>query len=59
MYFGVSIRQGSIVFKFLALKSEKLLLTRGFLKQHLSQKQNSYLQRGHLREVVAYKKWLL
>ena len=34
-------------------------LTREFLKQYLNEKQNCYFQSGHLREVVAYKKWSL
>ena len=32
---------------------------REFLKQYLTEKQNSYLQSGRLREVVTYEKWSL
>ena len=32
---------------------------REFLKQYLTEKQNSYLESGCLQEVVAYDKWLL
>ena len=32
---------------------KKWLLTREFLKQYLTEKQNGYLQSGHLWEVVA------
>ena len=34
-------------------KFEQWLLTREFLKQYLTEKQNGYLQSGRLREVVA------
>ena len=40
-----------------AKKFEKWSLTREFLKQYLTGKQNGCLQSGRLREVVAYKKW--
>ena len=40
-------------------KFEEWSLTREFLKQHLTEKQNSYLQSGRFREVVAYEKWSL
>ena len=40
-------------------KFEQWLLTRGFLKQHLTEKQNGYLQSGRLLEVVASEKWSL
>ena len=40
-------------------KLEQWLLTREFVKQHLTEKQNGYLQCGRLREVVAYEKWSL
>ena len=40
-------------------KFERWSLTRQFLKQHLTEKQNGYLQRGCLWEVVAYENWLL
>ena len=40
-------------------KFEQWLLTREFLKQYLTEKQNSYLQSGCLREVVAHEKWSL
>ena len=32
---------------------------REFLKQHLTEKQNGYLQSGLSRKVIAYEKWLL
>ena len=35
-------------------KFEQRPLTREFLKQYLTEKQNGYLQSGHLREVVAH-----
>ena len=38
---------------------EQWSLTRGSLKQYLTEKQNGYLQSGRLREVVAYEKWSL
>ena len=38
-------------------KFEQWSLTREFLKQYLTEKQNSYLQSGCLREVVAHEKW--
>ena len=38
---------------------EQWPLTKEFLKQYLTEKQNNYLQSGRLREVVAYKKWSL
>ena len=38
-------------------KFELWSLTREFLKQYLTEKQNGYFQSGHLREVVAYEKW--
>ena len=34
-------------------------LSRSFLKQHLTETQNGYLQSGRLREVAAYEKWSL
>ena len=34
-------------------------LTRGLLKQYLTEKQNGCLRGGRLREVVAYEKWSL
>ena len=34
-------------------------LTREFLKQYLTEKQNGYFQSGRLREVVAYEQWSL
>ena len=37
-------------------KFEQCLLTKEFLKQYLTEKQNSYLQSGHLQEVIAYEK---
>ena len=40
-------------------KFDKLSLTREFLKQYLTEKQNGYLQSSRLREVVAYEKWSL
>ena len=40
-------------------KFEQWSLTRVFLKQYLTTKQNGYLQSGRLREVVAYEKWSL
>ena len=42
-------------------KFELWSLKREFLikKQYLTEKQNGYLQSGHLREVVAYEKWSL
>ena len=40
-------------------KFEQWSLTREFLKQYLTEKQNGYLQSGRLREVVAYEKWSL
>ena len=30
---------------------------REFLKQHLTEKQNGYLQSGRLQEVFAYERW--
>ena len=39
------------------MKSRQWSLTREFLKQYLTEKQNSYLQSGRLREVVVYEKW--
>ena len=38
---------------------EQWSLTREFLKQYLTEKENGYFQSGHLREVVAYEKWSL
>ena len=35
-------------------KSEQWLLTREFLKQYLTEKQNGYFQSGRLWEVVAF-----
>ena len=32
---------------------------RELLEQYLTEKQNGYLQSGHVRPVVAYKKWWL
>ena len=40
-------------------KFEKWSLTREFLKQYLTEKQNSCLQSGCLWEVVAHEKWSL
>ena len=40
-------------------KFEHWSLTREFLKQYLTEKQNVYLQSGRLRGVFAYKKWSL
>ena len=40
-------------------KYEQWSLTREFLKQYLTEKQNGYLQSGRLQEVVAYEKWSL
>ena len=40
-------------------KFELWPLTREFLKQYLTKKQNGYLQSGPLREVVTYEKWSL
>ena len=36
-------------------KFEQWLLTREFLNQYLTEKQNGYLQSGRLQEVLAYK----
>ena len=38
-------------------KFEQLSLTREFLKQYFTEKQNGHLKSGRLREVVAYEKW--
>ena len=40
-------------------KFEQWSLTREFLKQYLTEKQNGYLQRGRLRELVTSEKWSL
>lgn len=40
-------------------KVKQWSLTREFLKQYLTEKQNGYLQSGHLLKVVAYEKWWL
>ena len=40
-------------------KLKQWSLTREFLKQYLTEKQNDYLQSGRLRKVVAYEKWSL
>ena len=40
-------------------KFESLSLTREFLKQYLTEKQNGYLQSGSLQELVGYEKWSL
>ena len=41
------------------ISSDHLWETREFLKQYLTEKQNSYFQCGRLWEMVAYEKWLL